>query len=120
MDALERNDEDVVADAVRAGCGGGAVHDDGACERCGISRMTGHKWLRRFRQDGVGGLEDRCRASLYCPRRTDPEVVENLVEARHQGPGTERPPNSHFHRSDPDPFLSMKGNVTRCFSMSLS
>jgi hypothetical protein len=24
------------------------------CERYGISRMTAHKWLRRFRQDGVG------------------------------------------------------------------
>src|SRR6266545_2718929 len=29
-DALERNDEDAGADAVRAGCGRGAVHDDGA------------------------------------------------------------------------------------------
>jgi len=43
------------------------------CERYGISRMTGHKWLKRFRQDGVGGLEDRCRAPLHCPHRTDPE-----------------------------------------------
>jgi putative transposase len=56
------------------------------CERYGISRMTGHKWLRRFRQDGVGALENRCRAPLHCPHRTDPEVVEALVEARHQHP----------------------------------
>jgi transposase len=56
------------------------------CERYGISRMTGHKWLRRFRQDGVRALEDRCRAPLHCPHRTDPEVVEALVEARHQHP----------------------------------
>jgi putative transposase len=47
------------------------------CERYGISRMTGHKWLSRFRRDGVEGLEGRCRA-LLCPHRTDPEVVEAL------------------------------------------
>ena len=56
------------------------------CERYGISRMTGHKWLRRFRQDGVGGLEDRSRAPENCPHRTDAEVVEALVEARHRHP----------------------------------
>jgi transposase-like protein len=56
------------------------------CERYGISRMTGHKWLRRFRQDGGGGLEDRCRAPQHCPHRTDSEVVEALVEARHRPP----------------------------------
>ena len=42
------------------------------CERYGISRMTGHKWLGRFRQDGLGGLEDRCRAPLHCPHLSDP------------------------------------------------
>jgi putative transposase len=58
------------------------------CKRYGISRMTGHKWLGRVPagQDGVVGLEDRCRAPLHCPHRTDPEVVEVLVEARHQHP----------------------------------
>jgi transposase-like protein len=39
------------------------------CERYGVSRMTGHKWVRRFRQVGVGGLEDRCRAPVHCPHR---------------------------------------------------
>jgi putative transposase len=68
------------------------------CERYGIRQMTGHKWLKRFRQDGVGGLEDRCRARLHCPHLTDPrphptepEVVDALVEARHQCPTAARP-----------------------------
>src|ERR1700693_80462 len=56
------------------------------CERYGISRMTGHKWLRRFRRGGLKAFEDRCRAPLHCPHRTGPEVVEALVEARHQHP----------------------------------
>ena len=68
------------------------------CERYGISRTTEHRWLRRFRQDGWGALEDRCRAQLHCPHLTDPrphptdpEVVDALVEARHQYPA-EAPP----------------------------
>jgi len=56
------------------------------CERYGISRMTGHKWVRRFREDGVGGLGDRSRAPEHCPHRTDAAVVGALVEARHRHP----------------------------------
>src|SRR6266536_6433543 len=56
------------------------------CERYGISRMTGHKWLRRFRRDGVRALEDRWRAPLHCPHQTDPDAVGALVEARHEHP----------------------------------
>ena len=29
------------------------------CERYGISRVTGHKWLKRFRRSGLSGLRDR-------------------------------------------------------------
>ncbi len=35
------------------------------CEEFGVSRATGYKWLRRFREEGVAGLRDRSRA----PRR---------------------------------------------------
>jgi len=48
--------------------------------------VTGHKWLKRFRREGVDGLRDHCRAPLHCPHRTDPEVVEALVEARRRHP----------------------------------
>ena len=34
------------------------------CERFGVSRMTGYKWLARYRQDGVEGLKERSRAPL--------------------------------------------------------
>jgi transposase len=44
------------------------------CERYGISRMTGHKWVRRFRQDGVGalraGVGRRCIALIGPMRRS--------------------------------------------------
>lgn len=33
------------------------------CVRYGISRVTGHKWLKRFRGEGVQGLEDLSEVS---------------------------------------------------------
>ncbi len=56
------------------------------CERYGISRVTGHKWVRRFREAGVSGLADRSRAPAHCPHRTAAAVVELLATARQQHP----------------------------------
>jgi transposase InsO family protein len=47
----------------------------------GVSRQTAYKWLRRFRDEGVDGLEDRSSR----PRRiesTSPELVAAIVELR--------------------------------------
>ena len=35
------------------------------CREFGVSRATGYRWLRRFREEGVAGLRDRANA----PRR---------------------------------------------------
>jgi transposase-like protein len=40
------------------------------CERYGISRRTGYKWLDRYEADGPTGLKDRSRAPRHCPHRT--------------------------------------------------
>jgi transposase-like protein len=37
------------------------------CERYGISRKTGYKWLRRFDAEGAAGLEEKSRAPHTCP-----------------------------------------------------
>lgn len=52
------------------------------CERYGISRVTGHKWLKRFRGEGLPGLEDLSRAPRHSPHRTPAQIVEALAEAR--------------------------------------
>jgi putative transposase len=52
------------------------------CERYGISRKTGYKWIDRFEQEGVDGLRDRSRAPRSCPHQTDPDLVERIVQAR--------------------------------------
>ena len=39
------------------------------CERYGISRPTGYKWLARHQAGGRTGLDDRSRMPQHCPHR---------------------------------------------------
>ena len=56
------------------------------CTRFGISRQTGHKFVRRYRQRGLEGLEDLSRAPHHCPHRLSPAVEDLLVRARVKHP----------------------------------
>jgi transposase InsO family protein len=56
------------------------------CERYGISRETGYKWVRRFEESGAAGLTDRSRRPHHSPRTTAPEVIEALIAARRKHP----------------------------------
>lgn len=40
-----------------------------AAKAMGVSRQTAYKWLRRFRDEGAAGLEDRSSAPRRCPHR---------------------------------------------------
>ena len=35
------------------------------CRRFGISRQTGYKWIRRFKQGATAALADRSRAASF-------------------------------------------------------
>ena len=55
------------------------------CERFGVSRETGHKLLRRWREEGVEALKERSRA----PKHRHPvseEIQAVLLEARRAHP----------------------------------
>lgn len=52
------------------------------CERYGITRPTGYKWVERWRTDGDAGFGDRARTPLACPHRTSPELEALLLKAR--------------------------------------
>jgi putative transposase len=56
------------------------------CERYGVSRKTGYKWVKRFEEEGEGGLEERSRAPQRRPGRTVDEVVEAIVAVRKKHP----------------------------------
>ena len=56
------------------------------CIRFGISRKTGYKWLKRFREGGESGLLDRSRRPHRSPWRSPIELETMVVEVRQQHP----------------------------------
>ena len=56
------------------------------CERYGISRKTGYKWIARFETGGAAGLADRSRAPHRCEHRMSRTVREALLEVRKKHP----------------------------------
>lgn len=56
------------------------------CLHYGISRKTAYKWISRYHQHGLSGLEEHSRKPLSCPHQTEPDLVEALLEARRHHP----------------------------------
>jgi len=55
-----------------------------AAAMTGVSRQTATKWVRRYRADGLAGLEDRSSRPHRSPRRLAPEQVAAILAARHE------------------------------------
>src|SRR3989304_1634948 len=83
--------------AVGAGGGEGRMGFGGAgeagdepvaalCRASGISRRIGYKWLARYRETGVAGLEDRSRAPLGHPQAVTTAIAERCLAARRAHP----------------------------------
>lgn len=53
-----------------------------AADMCGISRATAYKWVRRFREEGLDGLEDRSSAPIRRPRALSEQEVRRICRAR--------------------------------------
>ena len=51
-------------------------------DQLGISRATGYKWVRRYRADGLAGLEDRSSRPHHSPRRSSDAVTAAIIAAR--------------------------------------
>lgn len=52
------------------------------CERYGISCKTGYKWVERYRQDGMGGLEERSRRPRLSPYAIPYAIRQAILELR--------------------------------------
>jgi transposase InsO family protein len=53
-----------------------------AAESMNISRQCAHKWWRRFRDEGMAGLEDRSSRPVSCPHQTPARVERRIVALR--------------------------------------
>ena len=56
------------------------------CARFGISRKTGYKLVKRYAEEGPGGLEDRSRAPWIHPNQTPAEVERAILQVRKAHP----------------------------------
>src|SRR5690606_22526343 len=57
-----------------------------AAQAAGVSVRTAYKWIKRFREEGVAGLQDRSSRPHRCPHATPESTVAQLVarrQARH-------------------------------------
>jgi len=87
------------------------------CRRFHITRKTGHKWINRFKAEGLPGLADRSRARLTQSHQTPEIVVEQILELKGRqpdwGPVTI---DSALYRSDPHfpwPAISTVGEILK-------
>lgn len=55
-----------------------------AAQASGVSVRTAYKWLKRFREEGVAGLQDRSSRPHHCPHATPAAKVAELVSKRRQ------------------------------------
>jgi len=56
------------------------------CKEFSISRPTGHKWVKRFREHGYDGLEEKSRRPKSAPLATAEDIVIAVLEARNAHP----------------------------------
>lgn len=67
-------------------CEGKAVSFTELCQRYGISRKTGYKWLGRYRKQGAEGLIDHSRRPKNSPGQLSQATEQALVSLRHSHP----------------------------------
>src|SRR5258706_15985584 len=56
------------------------------CERAGVSRKTGYKWVERYEGGGVVALIDRSRAPLSHPHAVSAATRDAIVALRRRHP----------------------------------
>jgi putative transposase len=64
----------------------GALSMSELCERYGVSRKTGYKWVTRYAEGGALGLAERSRRPEFSPQETPSAVVDALLEGRQRHP----------------------------------
>lgn len=71
---------------------GGDYSKSALCEAYGISRPTGDKWIRRYRQEGASGLKEHSRAPHQHPNQTPEWLQQEIIQMKlaHQNWGPKK------------------------------
>jgi putative transposase len=56
------------------------------CREFNVSRQTGHKWIKRFEEQGFAGLDERSRRPRSAPLATAEDLVMATLQAREAHP----------------------------------
>jgi transposase InsO family protein len=56
------------------------------CDRFGVSRKSGYKWLARYEARGLSGLVEGSRVAHHLPHKTSAEVEDALVALKREKP----------------------------------
>src|SRR5436190_19036955 len=85
--------------------------------RYGISRRVAHKWISRHDAAGAVGLDDRSRAPINIPHRTDEKIAAPVIAFRrrfpHMGPRKIAARLSEIHPDIEWPAPSTIGDILR-------
>lgn len=57
-----------------------------ASRALGVNPKTAHKWLARYREEGLAGLQERSRAPHTHPNATPTEVAERIIALKREQP----------------------------------
>lgn len=57
------------------------------CREFGISRQCGYKWLKRYKEEGMRGLQERSRKPLRCINETPAGMVCEIMRLRQSHAG---------------------------------
>lgn len=52
------------------------------CQRFGISRKTGYKWIERFHKDGFDGLKDHSRARHTQKQKIEEHIISQILDLK--------------------------------------
>lgn len=53
-----------------------------AAQAMGVSCRTAYKWLRRYREEGLPGLQNRSSRPRHCPHQTSADRIDQVVDRR--------------------------------------
>jgi transposase len=56
------------------------------CREYGISRQIAYKWLQRYKEDGILGLETRSKRPSHMPSRLEDSIIQLVLSAREEFP----------------------------------